>query len=460
MERKLFSLLVAGIVFSAVLGWNQSPQAALCGKCRDLMFVDSPGKCIDCGGPTASGALQLCPKCSAKRHQCEHCLAATTEQDEGAAQGKPAAPPPETPHSNASAQDRPPLGWTAPANPGHPAGPDNAASLPMGPEINPPPAAKAEMPAPRDSLPESKPPAELPADPVTPAKLRPLDPTKAGLYTSGKWRYQLQITSPGARNEGRWGWLSYDGRKLPRGNVNDYYNTPWGPIFWVDVPTTAWGVHGWMPVPLTQIPRQGQALTPPRRGVGRQSQPTARTASPTNPRVQTLQINKSHNGQLARLRVGNVLVIRLPGNSTAGYQWRTATTNSTSVRLTVRPQYSPPASPRDGVGHVYVHLPGRAAGKRFDPPLLRPPRRSPAAARFFCHRCQRGACRCGRPARRQQPPGGGMNAGFLLAERVCDNGRFRRVIERRPSGRTKLCGRERHACWPTPIISPARLPRR
>jgi inhibitor of cysteine peptidase len=64
--------------------------------------------------------------------------------------------------------------------------------------------------------------------------------------------------------------------------------------------------------------------------------------------VQTLEINQSHNGQLARLRVGNVLVIRLPGNPATGYQWQAATTNSPAVRVTVRPQYSPPAPTATG----------------------------------------------------------------------------------------------------------------
>ena len=321
MERKLFFLLAAGLVFlGAVLGWNQSTRAALCGKCRDLMFIDSPGKCIDCGAATASGALRLCPKCSAKRHQCEHCLAATTDRDEAAAQSKPAEAAAATPHSG-DAQEKPPLVWTAPANAANPAGPDTA------------PAAKAEGPAPPERLPETRPPAELPPDRAAPMKPRPIDPAKAGAYTAGKWRYQLQITNPGARNEGRWGWLTYDGRKLPRGNVNDYYDTPWGPIYWVDVPSTAWGAHGWMPVPLTQGRRQGGTLTAP-----------SSTAASTQPAVQTLQINKSHNGQLARLRVGNVLVIRLPGDPATGYHWQAAKTNSPAVRLTVRPQYSPPAA--------------------------------------------------------------------------------------------------------------------
>jgi predicted secreted protein len=365
MERKLFSLLAAIFVFSAaVMGWNQSSRAALCGKCRDLMFIDSEGKCSDCGGATASGALQLCPKCSARRHQCEHCLAATTEKDEAMAQS--------TPHSG-DAQGKPSLLWTAPTNSGDPARPaDAAAARPTGSEINslPPATTKAERPTPSENLPEGRPSAELPPNPPAAARLGPINPSKAGTYTSGKWRYQLQITSPGTRSEGRWGWLTYDDRKLPRGNVNDYYPTPWGPIFWVDVPTTAWGAHGWMPVPLTQDRRQGRALAAPRSilAAGPDQPGTAATgvpASPTSsaaaalstPRAQKLEINKSHNGQLARLRVGHVLVIRLPGNAASGYQWQAATTNSPAVRLTVRPQYTPlPSSTTPSTSGTYTFI--------------------------------------------------------------------------------------------------------
>ena len=352
MQRKLFSLLAAGLVFSVlVLGWNQVSLAALCSKCRDLMFIETEGKCIDCGGPTASGALKLCPKCSAKRHQCEHCLAATTEKEEAAARSSPADPLPEKLPDTAS-QDKPPLGWTAPANSGNPARPDDAAAgQPTGPQIDPAPVSpNLDKTAPLKTLPEGKPPAELPPDAVGSAKLRPINPSTAGAYTSGKWRYQLQITSPGARSEGRWGWLTYDGQKLPRGNINDYYDTPWGPIFWVDVPTTAWGVHGWMPVPLSQVQRHGRVLSLPTAALATAPTQPAAVAAPASPRVPMLEINKSHNGQVARLRVGNVLVIRLPGNPATGYQWQAATSNSQAVRLTVRPQYSPSASTAPAMG--------------------------------------------------------------------------------------------------------------
>ena len=65
----------------------------------------------------------------------------------------------------------------------------------------------------------------------------------------------VEINQPGAQNVRLWGWLTYDGQKLPRGNVNDYYLTPWGPMYWVDVPKASSGLHGFMPIPLPQNPR-------------------------------------------------------------------------------------------------------------------------------------------------------------------------------------------------------------
>ena len=180
---------------------------------------------------------------------------------------------------------------------------------------------------------------ELPAAP----RLKPIDPARAGTYSAGKGRFQLQIANPGSRGEGRWGWLTYDGQKLPRGNINDYYVTPWGPMYWAGAEKTAWGLHGFMPVPSPQNPRKGRALAVPIALLARAPGP-AGTAAPSPDKVQTLEINRSHNGQLARLRVGNVLIIRLPGNPASGYQWQAGTANTQAVRLTVAPQYSPPAA--------------------------------------------------------------------------------------------------------------------
>jgi inhibitor of cysteine peptidase len=317
----------------------------MCGKCRDLMFVDTQGKCIDCGGPTSSGALQLCPKCSAKRHQCEHCLAKLSDKDEAAVEPAPVGPSPAEQPPHKESDDARPITPAAPTDadnrPHNDGGKDVEPSpLPASPQLAPP----AFIPNPSVLPgPVSSAPPELPAAPQP----KRINLTRPGTYTSGKWQFRMEITNPGTRNEGRWGWLTCDGQKLPRGNINDYYITPWGPMYWVDVPTSNWGMHGFMPVPLPQNPRQGRPLALPA-NLTAASGPTAAPTStaPPSSKVQTLEINRAHNGQMARLHVGNVLIIRLPGNPASGYQWQAGTATTQAVRMTVRPQYSP--SPAGG----------------------------------------------------------------------------------------------------------------
>jgi inhibitor of cysteine peptidase len=343
MKSKVYCFAAAAIVFSAGLTQHASHvQAAVCGKCRDLMFIESQGKCIDCGGPTTSGALQLCPKCSAKRHQCEHCLARLSEKDEAAVETAPLGP---------SLPDPAPRNGADDARPIAPAAPGNADSGPHdngGKAVEPQPLVTAPTFTPSTTAanpavlpgPAS---ASLPELPAAPQAKR-INPTRPGTYTSGKWQFRLEITNPGTRNEGRWGWLTYDGQKLPRGNINDYYVTPWGPMYWIDVPTTNWGMHGFMPIPLPQNPRQGRVLPLPAYLAAASSSQAPPTSAA--PKVQTLEVNRSHNGQMARLHVGNVMIIRLPGNPASGYQWQAGTANTQAVRMTVRPQYSP--SPAGG----------------------------------------------------------------------------------------------------------------
>src|SRR5271169_1373281 len=105
MQGSVFRVLAMLIV----LGGAGLARAELCPKCRDLMFVDSPGKCRDCGGETASGALKLCPKCSAVQHRCEHCLETLDGTGATAPAWKPTAKPPvdNTPVDNTPAQDAP-----------------------------------------------------------------------------------------------------------------------------------------------------------------------------------------------------------------------------------------------------------------------------------------------------------------------------------------------------------------
>ena len=336
MRRKILGTMAV----TFVLAWPGHASAALCPKCHDLMFVDSVGKCSSCGGATSSGALKLCSKCSASQHKCEHCLAKVEAADTPAVE-TPATPPP---------AEKPPV---------------------ETPTIEKMPAEKlttekppAELPSaqgvPIEKLPESKPPTTPSAE-----KPLPIDLTKSGTYAAGKWQYRLDIVEPGTKSEGRWGWLWYDSQKLPRGEVNDYYRTPWGPIYWVDVPKTHWGMHGWMPSPLAQNSRQGQPLTAPSsstagpqsgRPPAASSQTTQPPLSPQTSKPQSLELTKADNGKRARVRVGNIIVIRLPGNPTTGYQWQSIPMPNPVVRLIGQPQFAPhPQRPNTvGSGGIYT----------------------------------------------------------------------------------------------------------
>jgi inhibitor of cysteine peptidase len=328
MARKVLAFLaVAGMI-----GLSLPARAALCPACRDRMLVDSPGKCESCGAATASGALRLCPKCSAKQNRCELC-------------GKSLD------------------GWHSPGD-SQPAATDTSRDKPAGDR---PPREAGPAPEPGGTadtaIPVGKPPEGKPA-PETPAPPPAIDVRRPGTYAFGKWQYRLDVTTPGNGTEGRWGTLWYDGQKLPHGGVNDYYRTPWGPLYWVDVPGTPWGQHGWMPAPLGQSNRQGRPLALPASLVAGQSRSPA-TPSPTTPpspspsaapkpaatsNRQTLEVTKGDSGKRARLYVGNVLIVRLPGSPTTGYQWQVAPTGISAVRLAARPQYIASPAPAGVMG--------------------------------------------------------------------------------------------------------------
>jgi hypothetical protein len=67
--RRAFGL---GMILLLATG---AARAELCPRCRKKNFIMSIGKCVECGSHTTSGAHKLCPKCSRKLGQCEHCRA-------------------------------------------------------------------------------------------------------------------------------------------------------------------------------------------------------------------------------------------------------------------------------------------------------------------------------------------------------------------------------------------------
>ena len=173
------------ILIVAMLLWQANTAIAeLCPQCKDRVYTADIGRCKECGGATTSGAFQLCPACSAKLHQCEHCRAV--------------------------------LPTTA-------GGVDAAASV-----------------------------------------ARAIDTTKDGTYTAGRWEYRYAIGNAGTRSEGYYGKLLFEGKPLPEpAALNDFYQTPWGAIYWVGDPSVIFGVHGWMPQPRPSE-RVGKLLAQPR----------------------------------------------------------------------------------------------------------------------------------------------------------------------------------------------------
>ncbi len=90
-----------------------------------------------------------------------------------------------------------------------------------------------------------------------------LDLSHEGPHTSGDWTYVYSIAGAGTRSEGYHGTLSYKQTELTAPlHVNDYYETPWGPLYWVGDPTVPFGAHGWMPRPLTREPIRRALIDP------------------------------------------------------------------------------------------------------------------------------------------------------------------------------------------------------
>ena len=67
---------IVGVICAMLLGATACGWAELCSKCKDKMFTQEIGKCVNCGSITTSGAFKLCSGCSAKLGECEHCRAA------------------------------------------------------------------------------------------------------------------------------------------------------------------------------------------------------------------------------------------------------------------------------------------------------------------------------------------------------------------------------------------------
>ena len=88
--HRILALLAAGIVAAGA----GSPPVNLCNDCKGKHFIQSLGKCTECGGRTTSASFKLCKGCSAKLGECQACRASLAKPDP---EKKPDPAPPPTP---------------------------------------------------------------------------------------------------------------------------------------------------------------------------------------------------------------------------------------------------------------------------------------------------------------------------------------------------------------------------
>jgi len=136
-------------------------------------------------------------------------------------------------------------------------------------------------------------------------KTRPLDTKKPGSYVAGLWQYDLEILASGSRRQSRVGRLAYAGRQARPAEVNDFHNTPWGPIYWVGNPKGP-GDHGWLPRPADGVDRKGKLLPLPGSGLSR------------------IELNEADDGRTVKVLAGAKVFVRLRGNPTTGFRWQLA----------------------------------------------------------------------------------------------------------------------------------------
>jgi len=126
-----------------------------------------------------------------------------------------------------------------------------------------------------------------------------------------KWQYKFTINAYGTRSQGEMGRLSYEERELNSEtldelHVNDYFNTPWGPLYWHGKRKHAWDSDGWLSRPLRNKPA-GKRLPPP------------------DARPHELQLSLADNGKTERVVEGDAVIICLPSGGGRPPRWNFST---------------------------------------------------------------------------------------------------------------------------------------
>jgi predicted secreted protein len=150
-----------------------------------------------------------------------------------------------------------------------------------------------------------------------PSKPPRIDFQKTGTYKFGSWQYRFES---GASARGR---LAYGGKEVRAAQINDYYKTPWGFMYWVGNGSSSGGKRGWLPSPVSGVSRRGRLLTP------------------TAPGSNIVRLGESDNRREVAVSVGTGILISLPGNPATGSQWKTSRISSDAVEfLSRRPTFT------------------------------------------------------------------------------------------------------------------------
>ena len=118
----------------------------------------------------------------------------------------------------------------------------------------------------------------------------PIDITKDGTYERDGWKYVFDVKSNDGKARGWWGYLYRNGERLgdiPLRGVGQKMETPWGTMYWVDVPRHVFGYHGWLPPMLArdawisrQSPKNWENLENFQQPDGAVTQESAQSAAP------------------------------------------------------------------------------------------------------------------------------------------------------------------------------------
>ena len=144
-----------------------------------------------------------------------------------------------------------------------------------------------------------------------------IDYRKTGTYKFGSWQYRFET---GGAARGR---LAYGGKEVAAAQINDYYKTPWGFMYWVGSGSSSGGKRGWLPAPVSGVSRRGRLLTP------------------QQPGSSIVRLGESDNRREVSVSVGTGILISLPGNPATGNQWKTSRISSDAVEfLSRRPTFT------------------------------------------------------------------------------------------------------------------------